>query len=80
MDEDAPLPESEKPLPTLPMSVCIPDPISIAGLAALLGLKCYEVLGILVELNLFLGVNTLLDFKTASALCALLGVTATKAV
>jgi hypothetical protein len=70
-------PDSPQPLPT---SVALPDPVAVRDLASALHLKPFEVIGLLMQFNVFSSLNTQLDFDTASALCTHYGVAATKVV
>ncbi len=70
------------PIPKVPLgshaSVAIPDPIALHDLAEALHLKPFQLIGALMEFNMFATINTELDFATASALCSHFGVTAIK--
>jgi len=56
--------------------VTIPEAITVRNLAVALGLKPFEVIGFLLEFNVFASVGMLVRFHLASALCAHLGVIA----
>ena len=62
----------------LPTSVALPDPVVVRDLASALHLKPYQVIGSLMQFNVFASFNTELDFDTASKLCSYYGVAATK--
>jgi translation initiation factor IF-2 len=67
-----------EPPQELPSSVTLPDPVSIRDLASALHLKPYQVVGSLIRLKIFASLNAELDFNTASTVCSLYGVAATK--
>ncbi len=69
---------SAEPPQPLPKSVALPDPVSVRDLASALHRRPFEVIGSLMEFNLFCSLNTQLDFQAASALCLSYGVAATK--
>jgi hypothetical protein len=82
--EEAELPEpgistpaDDTPQP-LPASVALPDPVIVRDLAFALHLKPFQVVGSLMQFNVFASLNTALDFNTASTLCSHYGVAATK--
>jgi hypothetical protein len=62
----------------LPASVALPDPVIVRDLASALHLKPFQVVGSLMQFNVFASLNTALDFNTASTLCSHYGVAATK--
>ncbi|MEP6667991.1 MAG: hypothetical protein ABJF10_02495 [Chthoniobacter sp.] len=62
-----------------PPSVTIPDPITVRELAATLHLKPFQLIGSLMELNVFATINAPLQFGVAAKLCARYGVVAVKA-
>lgn len=82
--EETELPEPDVPTPTadtsqaLPTSVALPDPVIVRDLASALHLKPFQVVGSLMQLNVFALLDTSLDFGTASTLCSHYGVAATK--
>ena len=60
------------------ITITIPDPITLGCLASALKVKPYEVVGDLMKLNVYSPLSSLIPFETASAICALYGVTATR--
>lgn len=63
---------------SLPTSVALSEPVVVRDLASSLHLKPFEVIGTLMQFNVFSSPNTQLNFDTAAALCSHYGVTATK--
>jgi Translation initiation factor IF-2, N-terminal region len=61
-----------------PSEVIVDDPVSIKDLAAALRVEFYKVIAVLMQRNIFKGLNDALDFATASLVCAHYGVTAKK--
>jgi len=60
-------------------SIAIPDPVIVHDLATILQLKAFQVLGVLLQMNILVNINQSVDFQTASSVCAHFGVTATRA-
>ncbi len=75
--QDTPSTPTDLPQP-LPASVALSDPVVVRDLASALHLKPFEVIGSLMQFNVFSSPNTQLSFETAAALCSHYGVTATK--
>jgi hypothetical protein len=77
--EEEPMDRASADMPQpLPASVALPDPVVVRDLARALRLRPFQVISRLMELGVFASINGKLDFKTASALCARLGIIATK--
>jgi hypothetical protein len=75
--QSAPPPSSGLPQ-SLAKSVALPDPVSIRDLASALNLQPFQVIGSLMQLNVFCALDADLDFNTASVVCKLYDVAATK--
>jgi len=60
-------------------AMVIPDPVIVRDLAAALRVKPFELIGSLMELNVFVSINSSIRFATAAAVCARYGVVAQKA-
>lgn len=64
---------------TLPASVTLHEPVNVRDLASALHLTPFQVVGALMQFNVFATLDTALDFETAAALCSHYGVAPTKA-
>ncbi|MCF7788301.1 MAG: hypothetical protein K9N47_19415 [Prosthecobacter sp.] len=52
----------------------IPDPVKLTDLAAMLLLKPYQLISVLIKLNIFTNPQAEISFEIASKICARLGV------
>jgi hypothetical protein len=75
--QSAPPPSTDLPQ-SLPKSVALPDPVDIRELASALHIKPFQVIGSLMQLDIYCSLNAPLDFDTATSVCANYGVVATK--
>lgn len=62
----------------LPAKIRLSQPVQVGTLAARLGLKPYHLIEVLFARKIFAGVEGWLNFATAAAVCAELGVAAEK--
>jgi hypothetical protein len=57
-------------------AIVIPDPVIVRELAWVLRVKPFELIGALMELNVFASINSSIPFATAAAVCARYGIVA----
>lgn len=62
----------------LPAKIWLPQPVQVGTLAARLGLKPYHLIKVLIPRKIFSVVEGWINFATAAAICAELGVVAEK--
>ncbi len=62
-----------------PKMVVLPDPVSVRDLAMALRLKPFQVIGFLLEFNVFATINGSIKFPIARIVCARYGVLAKRA-
>jgi hypothetical protein len=67
------------PDPERPAELELPEKISVLELAAALKLKPYQVIGMLMEINLFHSMRTEIDFPIAAHICSRCRVVARRA-
>jgi hypothetical protein len=61
-------------------AIVISDAVTVRDLASVLCVKPFELIGSLMDLNVFASINSSIRFATAAAVCARYGVVAQKAV
>ncbi|WP_395741336.1 hypothetical protein [Prosthecobacter sp.] len=73
LQKHAPAPPFES-LPPMPDSVLLPDSLTVGDLAALLHLKNYKLISILIQMQTFASASSEIGFPLACAVCRHLGV------
>lgn len=63
----------------LPLSIRVPDPVTVGALADMLHVKAYVVIAALVKFHIFASADDVLPFAKASQVCTYFGVAVTKA-
>lgn len=74
--------ESIAPIVDVPKTLTnltLPGAIPVRHLAFLLGQKPFQIIGLLMQMNIFATIHQEIDFATAADICAAFGVRATQA-